>query len=318
MALARAHLRTTPPQAARAAQAAWQAFARADSGLPEIPSLLLLSEAFRTMERYDVAISALEAAQERAPDDPAYPRQLQALRVQAGIQVRRVKAEPEADPPQACLTFTTAPARRANFIAGDWVRLSPAQPNAAVTREGDQICVAGLRLGPRPRSRSGAGMPGEDGLKLNKDAVLDVAMANRQPRLIFDSRLFLLPRNQAATVSLSSVNLSKVSLKLLRVSERNLVGWWRDNKVGEAMERYTFNSLEENGRVVWEGTAEIPHWQPNQVARTALPLPDAFSDVGAYVLLATPGTARRPTAPRPRRWCCGPILRPACGVAWTG
>ena len=65
----------------------------------------------------------------------------------AGILVSRVHTEPEADPPQACIEFTSAPARRADFVPGDWVRLQPAQPGAAVTREGDQICIAGLRLG---------------------------------------------------------------------------------------------------------------------------------------------------------------------------
>jgi len=288
LALARAQQRRTPPDPARAAQAAWQAFSMAEAGASEIPALLAMAEAFRTMDRPEVAIRALEAVQERAPDDAGYRQMLTDARHAAGIQVRRVRPEPEADPPRACIEFTTAP-RRSDFVPGDWVQVQPAAPGAAVTREGDQLCVSGLPLGVTSTVRLRAGMPGEDGLALNRGAVLPVAMGNRKPRLIFDSRLFLLPRGQAPRISLASVNLSSVKLRLLRLAERNMVPWTRDSRLGEALERYSFSSLEDNGKIVWEGGADIPKFQPNQVVRTALPLPDAFGEPGAYILLVTPG-----------------------------
>jgi uncharacterized protein YfaS (alpha-2-macroglobulin family) len=287
--LGRAHLSKAPPDPAHAAQAAWQAFGKADSGAAEVPPLLLLADAFRAMSRFDVAIRALEAAQERTPDNADLPRMLADLRRAAGIQVRSVKTEPEADPPQVCIAFTTAPARRADFVAADWVRLQPAQPDAAVSREGDQICIAGLKLGATTRVTLRAGLPGEDGLKLNQDTTLPVAMANRSARLVFDSRMFLLPRGQKPAITLTSTNLSAVKLRLLRLSERNVVAWSRDYKVGEPLESYAFSNQEDNGKIVWEGQADIPHWQPNKPVRTALPLPDAFSEAGVYILLAQPG-----------------------------
>ena len=289
LALARAQLRRTPPDTAHAAQAAWRAFSSAEAGAGEIPSLLVLAEAMRVMDRPDVAIRALEAVLERAPGDAGYAKQLTDARRAAGIQVRRVRTEPEAEPPTACITFTTSPARRADFVAADWVRLQPAQPGAAISREGDAICIAGLRLGVATQVTLRAGMPGEDGLALNKDAVLQVVMANRQPRVIFDSRMFLLPRGQAPRVSLATVNLSSVKLRVLRLAERNMVPWTRDNALGGSIERYAFSNQEDNGKIVWEGRADIPGMRQNQVARTALPLPDVFTDAGAYLLLATPG-----------------------------
>ena len=51
LALARAQLRRTPPDTAHAAQAAWRAFASAEAGAGEIPSLLVLAEAMRVMDR---------------------------------------------------------------------------------------------------------------------------------------------------------------------------------------------------------------------------------------------------------------------------
>ncbi len=289
LALARAQLRRVPPDAPRAAQAAWQAFTSADAGAGEIPALLVIAEAMRVAERPEIAIQALEAVLERAPGDAGYQRQLTDARRAAGIQVRRVRTEVEADPPTACIEFTTAPVRRNDFVPADWVRLQPAQPGAAITREGDAICIAGLRLGATTQVTLRAGMPGEDGLALNKDAVLQVVMANRAPRVIFDSRLFLLPRGQAPRVSLATVNLSTVKLRVLRLAERNLVPFTRDTKLGESIERYAFSSQEDNGKIVWEGKADIPKMLVNQVVRTALPLPDVFTDAGAYLVYVTPG-----------------------------
>ena len=289
LSLARAQLRRTPPDPAHAAQAAWQAFGQADTGPPEIPALQVMAEAFRAMNRPEAAITTLEAVLERAPDDAGTKQQLADARRAAGILVKNVHTETEAEPPQACIAFTSSPSRNPGFVPADWVRLLPAQPGAAVTRQGDQICIAGLRLGATTQVILRAGMPGEDGLALNRETTVPVAMGNRQPRLIFDSRMFLLPRNQAPRITLASVNLSSVKLQVLRLSERNLVQWTRDNQLGQALERYTFEGQTDNGKLVWEGRADIPHWQQNQIARTALPLPDVFGSPGAYLVLATPG-----------------------------
>ena len=287
--LGRAQLLRTPPDPARAAQAGWQAFTSADTGAPEIAPLLLIADAFRAMDRAEWALQALEAVVQRAPNDANYKQMLADARQAVGILVRRVRTEPESDPPLACVEFTTAPSRRNDLVPADWVRLQPAEPAAAITRQGDAFCIAGLPLGATTRVTLRAGLPGEGGLTLRHEATLAIAMPNREARLIFDQRLFLLPRDQKPQISLASVNLSAVKLKLLRLTERNLVPWSRDVTFGQALERWNFSSQTDNGKIVWEGTAAIPHWQPNQVARTALPLPDVFGEPGAYMLLATPG-----------------------------
>ena len=46
------------------------------------------------------------------------------------------------------------------------------------------------------------------------------------------------------------------------------------SRLGEPVSRYTANEIgDSNGRVVWEGKADIPAWQPNSTAKTKLPLP---------------------------------------------
>ena len=292
LALADAQMKRTPPNANRALQAAWKNFAAAEAGAAEVPSLLLMADALKLLDRPAQAIQALEAATERAPDDKAIAQKLDDARRAAGVLVRRVTTEAEADPPRACIDFTVAPARRDDFHAEDWVRLEPPVQGAAITREGDQICVSGLPSGATTRVVLRAGMPGESGLRLVKEIGLNIAMANRRPRIDFDTRMFLLPRGQTPAIGLSTVNLSSVSLTLARLTERNVVAFVRGNKLGEPVDSWDADKIgEENGRIVWRGTAEIPKWQANRSAHTALPMPEALasSGPGLYALIARAG-----------------------------
>ena len=118
------------------------------------------------------------------------------------------------------------------------MRIEPPLPDAAVTREGDQICISGLPLAAVTHLVLRAGMPGEDGVDLRKDTPVAIAMGNRAPRLAFDNRLFLLPRGQAPRISLTSVNLSAVKIRLVRVSERAMLPWTKDNQLGTGLESY--------------------------------------------------------------------------------
>ena len=179
------------------------------------------------------------------------------------------------------------------------MRLDPPVQGAAVTREGDQICVSGLPSGATTRITLRAGMPGESGLSLVKDTSLAIAMANRRPRIDFDTRMFLLPRGQAPAIGLSTVNLSTVKLTLARLTERNVVGFVRNAKLGQPVDSWDADRIgEQTGRIVWQGSADIPKWQPNRSAHTALPMPDALaaSGPGLYALIARAGDGT-PNAP---------------------
>ena len=300
MALAEAEMRRTPPEATRALQAAWQNFSASEAGAAQVPSLLLMADALKALNRPAQAIQALEAAAERSPDDAKIRQALDATRRAAGILVRRVATEPEAEPPRACIAFTVAPARRDDFHAEDWVRLDPPVQGAAVTREGDQICVSGLPSGATTRVMLRAGMPGESGLSLVKDTSLSVAIANRRPRIDFDTRMFVLPSGQTPALGMTTVNLSAVKLTLARLSERNVVAFVRNSRLGQPVESWDADRIsEQNGRVVWQGSADIPKWEANHAAHTALPLPDALASAGpglfALIARAGDGTPNTPT-----------------------
>ncbi|WP_439550851.1 MG2 domain-containing protein [Falsiroseomonas sp.] len=317
MALASAQLRRNPPEAMRALQAGWQAFMLVPGGAPEIPSLVVMAEALRRLDQPAWQLQALEAVVERAPDDAKHREALASARRAAGLLVRRFRTEPDAEPARACLDFTSAPARRNDWQPQDWVRAEPTIPGMAVVREGDALCVAGLPWGATTRLTLRAGLPGEDGLRLLRDVPVNVAMPNRSARIAFDSRAFLLPRGQEPRVTVATVNVTALSLRLIRVTERNLVPLTRDWRPGQPMEDWTAEYLgEDMGRVVWEGRAELPATTLNRTSRNALPLPDAIRSAGPglYILVARPGDGQARGAASAL-----PILATDLGLtAWRG
>ena len=102
----------------------------------------------------------------------------------------------------------------------------------------------------------------------------------------------MLPRGQAPALTLTSINISGVKLKLIRLTERNVANLLRDTTLGNQVQSWTANWMAQDfGRVVWEGRAEIPRWTPNHAARTALPLPEALANAGPglYALAVSQG-----------------------------
>jgi uncharacterized protein YfaS (alpha-2-macroglobulin family) len=275
----------------RTLAAAVQAYMAADSDTAQVPPLLLIAKALRAQHLDTQAIPVLEAAVQRQDSADIKGLLADAQRA-AGVRLRTVRVDPDAEPARACVRFTVPPSRRTDYQPGDWVKLDPPVPNAAVTVEGQEICVSGLPWSATTRIIFKGGMPAEPDLTLPADLVVPAAMPKRQPRIDFDTRFFVLPRGQAPAVTLSTVNLSSVSLRLMRLTERNIPVFLRDNQLGTAVDRWDAQRIgDTTGREVWKGKADIPTWQPNRTAHTALPFPDALRNAGPglYALIATPG-----------------------------
>ena len=204
LALARAQLQKVPPDAARALQAAWQNFQSAPAGLGEVPGLLLMAEALLRLDRPAQQIQALEAAAERAPDNVPLRQALADARRAAGLLVaRRPHRAPRPSRRAPASASRCAPVRRADFACrrtgcalepavagrGGDARGRPASASPACRRGARDAADAARRPAGRGRTFAAARTP-----------CCAVAMPNRQPRIAFDTRLFVLPRGQAPAV----------------------------------------------------------------------------------------------------------------------
>jgi uncharacterized protein YfaS (alpha-2-macroglobulin family) len=290
--LAEAWQRRTPPNGERALQAAWQAFMAVPSGPPEIPSLLRIADILATtLNRPALAADAMAAVLERDPGNDAYRQRLAALRRAAGLSIRRVTAEPESDPPRACIEFAGTLSPRRDVVWADWVRVDGAA--VAVTREDNRLCATGLAFGRTARITLRQGLPGEDDIRLTRDITVEVAMPDRAPRVILQSGAFILPRGEAPRITVGTVNLSAVAVKLYRVGERNLgLELGENGRVLRPLGTWAARELAEGrGTLVWEGTLSIPSWERNAAARTALDLAPMLRDArpGLFALTAEPG-----------------------------
>ena len=195
--LAEAWTWRAPPDANRALQSAWQAFMMMPAGMPKIPSLLRLADILAGLAgRPKLAIAALAAVIERDPANAAHRQRLAELRRASSIMVRGVAAEAESDPPRACIAFSESLSPRCDIAWADWVRVEPAA-SVVVTREDNRLCVAGLAHGRTCRLSLREGLPGADGLNLRRPATLEVAIPDRQPRIVLQLGGFIPPRGEA-------------------------------------------------------------------------------------------------------------------------
>lgn len=288
--LADAELKRTPRDARRAASAAWQAYQAADEPADKASAMLLTAQALLAQDRPVQAAQALEQAVELVPGNAQYKQMLDDTNRITGLLVRRVTTSEDTDPPRACISFNVPPSRRADFHPEDWVRLDPALPDAAITREGDAICVSNLPLAATTRALLKAGLPAEGGLTLQRDAVAPLAMGNRAPLLVFNSRLTILPHGQAPQITLTSANIAAVKITVSLLTERTMLPWARENDLGKALSPYIASNIQSgNTRIVWTGHADIAGFRANAMLHTALPLPvDAMKAPGLYVIAVTP------------------------------
>ena len=133
-------------------------------------------------------------------------------------------------------------------------------------------------------------MPADGGISLHQDLTVPVAMPDRQPRLVFDNGRYIQPRGAAATVALETVNLSAVKLTLVRIAERNLVTVMQSYPPGQVLDSDAGTNLAQNqGKVVWTGSAGVTGFTRNALEHVVLPLPPVMTQSGLYALIVSPG-----------------------------
>ncbi|MBW4024718.1 MAG: alpha-2-macroglobulin family protein [Proteobacteria bacterium] len=295
LALAEAQMSTSPPQPKRALQAAWMAFTRIDqssktAATDQVSALRVMDRALLALNQPVPELEVLQAIARRQPQNPAAQQAAALAQQKVGLVFRHLSTDAEAFPARACLGFLGNPSSSPDFHAQDWVRLAPPLKDAAVTLESRRICITGLPAGALTTVTILHGMPGDQGISLHQDLVVRVAMPDRQPRLVFDNTRFIQPRGAAATVALDTVNLSAVKLTLVHVGERNLLSVMSSYPPGQLLDGSAGTNLAQNqGKVVWTGSAAVTSFTRNALEHVVLPLPPVMTQPGLYALVAAPG-----------------------------
>jgi uncharacterized protein YfaS (alpha-2-macroglobulin family) len=161
--------------------------------------------------------------------------------------------------PLACVQMSRAldPAR----AYGDFVLVSPdlGHPPAVVVKD-DSLCVGGLGFADRKVTLL-RGLPDMAGDTLGDNADIDFTFGAKPPYVAFASEGVILPREESDGVGIETINVTKLSVEVWRVPDRNLVR----NSISaptptpedEYADDYGEDSPDDEGRVVCKGFVSV-------------------------------------------------------------
>ncbi|WP_018262815.1 alpha-2-macroglobulin family protein [Methylobacterium sp. WSM2598] len=276
----------------RARAGAYLAYQRAASRADEAKALALLGRVLADQESWRPALDAYKASLALA-DASDIRAAYEELREKHGFRITDYKVDSEAAAPRACFTFSEDLSAKTDMAP--FVVVSGAA-NAAVTAEGQQVCVDGLKHGERYAVVLRQGLPSAiAGETLRKSADYEIYVRDRSPQVRFTGRNYVLPRTGQAGVPLVSVNAPKLDVEVLRIGDRGLLPTLRSEEFLSQLTGATARTLaREKGVRVWKGTLDTAGAEPNQEVVTAFPVLQAVGKIepGLYVMLAQPsGTA---------------------------
>lgn len=251
-------------------------------------ALLLIADALHRQHN-ELARTELLAATQRAwPDDPIIKEKLaQSLR---DFDVRTVKLTVHADsyPTSACIALNARPSDTPDFHPGDWVEFPPGIKPASVTDQEGSLCIGGLPAGRTTKVTLRAGMPLQAGITLPHAIDVPITIPDRSPRIIADVGHYLIPASSRPAIGLATVNLDRVRLKIIHISERSLSGFFSNHPLFDpTSDESTLGG--DYGRTVWTGEATIPQFARNQLVHTTIDLPDVMKQPGLYAIEIRPG-----------------------------
>jgi len=275
----------------RATAAAYQGYLRARSAADEAGALARLGEIQASRSDWRPAIEAYRASL-MAREDAEVRQTFETLRTEHGFRILDYKVDSDAAAPRACFVFSEALAARTDFAP--YVAVSGAA-NAAVTADGAQVCVDGLKHGERYAVVLRQGLPSALGDGLPRSADYDLYVRDRSPQVRFTGRTYVLPRTGQAGVPLVTVNAAQLDVEVLRIGDRGLLPALRSEEFLGQLSPSTARAIaDQKGVRVWKGQLDTAKAEPNREAVTAFPVLRAVGtlEAGLYVMLARPsGTA---------------------------
>ena len=205
--------------------------------------------------------------------------------------IQTTTTEATGDTGRGCLVFDKDPESSAQ--ASDFLTLEPAaRPGIQVT--GTQICLSGLAYGTRytVTVKPGLGFAGGVVKRTAEKAQLNIP--DRDPLVAVAGRGWILPRQGATGLTIQTVNVPVVRIRVLRISERTLVAnipvqyALRPDPSKQSFQLGDIYTLTDGlATEIWSGTMQTAAGR-NSTVETAFPLAGIIDPAkpGAYIVLA--------------------------------
>lgn len=267
-----------------AVPAAVNAYLRAQSPAQQVTALDLLARALEANRRGRDMIAPLRLALALEPREELRTA-LDTAIGKYGFRITNTRVDNNSAQPRICAEFSEKLVQ-AGTDYQPFVRLQ--DPSLVVEVDTQTLCIDGVAHGARYTATFRAGLPAASGEVLHKDYPITLYVRDRDPTVRFTGRAYVLPRSAQAALPVETVNTDTVTLKLRRISDRNLLRAMQDSYFGKPLSKYeedTFSST--IAQDVWTGTGLVQNTL-NTAMTTRLPLQDALADqpAGIYALTA--------------------------------
>jgi alpha-2-macroglobulin len=268
----------------RASTAAYIAYQRAGNTGEEADALAVLGRALSDRKLWRPSLDALRLSLDLR--EVADVRgQYEKMRDEHGFRLLDYTVDSDGASPRACFQFSEDLAKRTDFAP--FLALAGSD-KPALTSEGKQLCVDGLKHGERYNINLRAGLPSTVKETLPKSAEFNIYVRDRKPFVRFTGRAYVLPRTGQRGIPLVSVNTPAVTVDVFRIGDRNLINTVIDSDFQQSLSKYQLSSLgDERGVKVWSGELATATTL-NQDITTAFPVDQALGDLqpGVYVMTA--------------------------------
>jgi len=200
---------------------------------------------------------------------------------------RRLEIDTTKPQAEACLVFTRNLDTSGKTHYEDYLSIDP-DTRVVVHAIDQRLCLAGFNFNSTYNVTLKTGLPAASGDKLTEEETVPVQLSDK-PALVRFGGGIVLPRDNAQGVPVTTVNIDKLKLKIIRVGDRLLSQI--ESGVVDQTTLYSWDEtqLENNqGSVVWSGAMDVSNVKNDSVV-TLIPIRDLLNGKkpGAYVLVAS-------------------------------
>ncbi len=203
-----------------ASTAAYLAYTKAPDKSTAAQALAQLGAVFAQRELWRPSLNAYHASlalAENADIRATYQKERETY----GFRILEYKVDKDSAAPRACFQFSESLAS-GHVDFASYVSVAGID-RPAVSNEDQQICVDGLHHGQHYTITLRQGLPSSVGEQLLRTAVYDIYVRDRSEQVHFTGKNYVLPRVGQQGIPVVSVNVKKVAVQILRVSDRSLL-----------------------------------------------------------------------------------------------
>lgn len=271
--------------------AAYLGYQRAQSETVKARALSVLARALARRSYWRPALDAYKTSL-ALQDDSAVRQAYDALRAERGFRVVNYKIDNETATPRLCIEFSER-LKPGQVDFAKFVSIGGKDPNA-VSAEGNQLCVDGLKHGERYEVQVRAGLPAQVDETLAKTSNIAIYVRDRSPTVRFTGRNYVLPSRGQNGLPVVSINTTGVDVEIYRIGDRSLLSAVANGEIRRQLSSWDVRELKsKSGEKIYSGTLAVTS-KLNQEVTTAVPVGSAIPDMksGVYVAIARPTGAK--------------------------